>query len=316
MKFSGAAKAAQDAADNQQRVATAAQAAELRQGIGWARAELSRLAMTPGFGSKTVTVVGGKGGSSKTTAAAMLGHYLSAAVRMLTVCVDFNPNLATLVYRFTDQPDRSVGSLVALSKALEEVHYPTELDAFLQPAAGRVHVLHNDFEDASAVAGLGRSELDAVRARLSQLAQLVIIDTGNSLTDQFFTAAVTGTDHLVLALEGDADALRTARKGYDELVKLGHQQQLSTATVIIGVRYPDLDPASLGWAHQWWNDKCGAAFLVPYDPVLAGGGVIDWPGLAPETELAFLHACVHAGRMFTTPPAPAPAPRHYTEAAQ
>ena len=58
MRLSGAAKAAQDAANEQQRVA---QAVELRRGIGWARAELSRLALTPGFGSKTVTVVGGKG---------------------------------------------------------------------------------------------------------------------------------------------------------------------------------------------------------------------------------------------------------------
>lgn len=313
MKLPGNVKAAaaQAAAEERRR---AAQVAERRQGIGWAWGELSHLALTSEFGSKTVTVVGGKGGSNKTTAAAMLGHYFSAVVRMLTVCVDFNPNLATLVYRFTAQPDRGVGSLVALSKTLQDVHYPRELDAFLQPATGRVHVLHNDFEDVSAVAGLGRAELDAVRARLSQLAQLVIIDTGNSITDQFFTSAMTATDHLVLGLEGDDDALRTARKGYDELVKLGHEQQLSTATVVIGIRYPDLDPASLDWAYQWWNSRCGAAFLVPYDPVLAGGGVIDWAGMAPETEWAFLQACVHAGRMFTAAPPTSP-PRHYTDAA-
>ena len=303
------AAAAQAAAEEQQR---AAQVVELRQGVNWTRAELSNLAMTAGFGSRTVTVAGGKGGSNKTTVAAMLGHYFSQVVRMLTVCVDFNPNLATLVYRFNAQPDRGVGSLVALAKAVTEVRFPTELDAFLQPAAGRVHVLHNEFEDVSAVAGLGRAELDAVRARLSQLAQLVIIDTGNSLTDQFFTCAITGTDHLVLGLEGDDDALRSARKGYDELVKLGYERQLSTATVVIGIRYPDLDPASLAWAHRWWNDKCGAGVLVPYDPVLAGGGVIDWAAMAPETERAFLQACLHVAQVFTEPPTPSP--RHHSTA--
>ena len=307
MKSFGTSKAAaaQAVADQQQ---GAAHQAELAEAIACAWSELSRLALTPGFGSKTVTVVGGKGGSNKTTSAAMLGHYFSVVVRMLTVCADFNQNLATLVYRFTPQPERSIGSLVALAKVLDEVHYPTELDAFLQPATGRVHLLHNEFEDASAAGGLGRAQLDAVRARLSQLAQLVVIDTGNSITDQFFAAAMTGTDHVVFGLEGDDDALRTARKGYDELVKLGYGRQLSRATVVIGIRYHDLDPASLAWAHKWWNSKCGAAFLVPYDPALAGGGVIDWAALAQETELAFLQACIHVGRMFTQPPAPAPRP--------
>ena len=304
MKLPGTAKAEAAAQILAQEEQAAAYTQQLHHQIGSAWAELSRLALTPGFGSKTVTVVGGKGGSNKTTTAAALGHYFSLVVRMLTVCVDFNPNLATLVYRFTADPNPDVGSLVALAKVLDEVRYPTELDAFLQPAAGRVHLLHNVFEDASAAGGLGRAQLDAVRSRLSQLAQLVVIDTGNSITDQFFTAAMAGADHVVFGLEGDDDALRTARKGYEELVKLGYARQLSTATVVIGVRYSDLDPASLAWAHRWWNTKCGAAFVVPYDPALAGGGVIDWAALAPETELAFLQACVHAGHMFTQPPTP------------
>ena len=51
------AVAAQAAAEEQQR---AAQVVELRQGVNWTQAELSNLAMTAGFGSRTVTVAGGK----------------------------------------------------------------------------------------------------------------------------------------------------------------------------------------------------------------------------------------------------------------
>jgi len=265
-------------------------------------AQLEAAVLTAGAGSRTIAVIGGKGGSNKTTVAASLLHFLSTAVRMLTVGVDLNPNASTLVGRFVARPDAGVGRLVDLAGKVAEVQYPMDLDRFLQPAPGRVHLVHNTGGvDRLRVAGTSCSEVDAVLTRLSLLAQLLVLDTGNSHVDQYFSATIDAADHLVVAALGYTDSLATLEDAFKELDARGYRRQLKTATVVIGIDKPDVDPAELAPAVARWSRLCGAAFLVPYDPALDGGGVIDWAALAPGTRLPLLQACVHAAQAFTRP---------------
>jgi len=265
-------------------------------------AQLEAAVLAAGAGSRTIAVIGGKGGSNKTTVAGGLLHVLSAAVRMLTVGVDLNPNVSTLVGRFVARPDAGVGRLVDLAGKVAEVQYPMDLDRFLQPAPGRVHLVHNTGSvNRLQVAGTSRSELEAVLTRLSLLAQLLVLDTGNSHVDQYFSAAIDAADHLVVAALGYTDSLTALEDSFKELDARGYRRQLKTATVVIGIDKPDVDPAELAPAVARWGRLCGAAFLVPYDPALDGGGVIDWAALAPATRLPLLQACVHAAQTFTRP---------------
>jgi len=305
VKFPGGKAAAAEAArateTNAQEQAWAQYYAAVAGEIEQCVAQLEAAVLTAGAGSRTIAVIGGKGGSSKTTVAAGLLHFLSAAVRMLTVGVDLNPNVATLVGRFVARPDAGVGRLVDLAGKADEVQYPMDLDVFLQPAPGRVHLVHNTGGgvDRLRVAGTSRGELDAV------LTRLLVLDTGNSHVDSYFSAAIDAADHLVVAAMGYTDSLATLEDSFKELDGRGYRRQLKTATVVIGIDKPDVDPAELAPAVARWGRLCGAAFLVPYDAALDGGGVIDWAALAPATRLPLLQACVHAAQAFTRP-----SPRH------
>jgi MinD-like ATPase involved in chromosome partitioning or flagellar assembly len=300
LKLLGGKAAATQAAATEQAWAEyhAAVAAEIQHFL----TQLQAAVLVPAAGSRTIAVIGGKGGSNKTTATAALLHFLSVSVRMLTVGVDFNPNVSTLVGRFVARPEPDVGRLVDLARKVAQVQYPMDLDAFLQPAPGRVHLVHNTGGvDRMAVIGTTRSELDAVLTRLSLLVQLLIIDTGNSHVDQYFSAAIDAADHMVVAALGYTDSLATLEESFKELGARGYHRQLETATVIIGIDKPDIEVAELAPAVARWNRLCGAAFLVPYDAALDGGGVTDWTALAPATLLPMLAACVHAAQVYSRP---------------
>jgi len=307
LKFPGGkaatAEAARAAETNAQEQAWAQYYAAVAGEIEQCAAQLEAAVLAAGAGSRTIAVIGGKGGSNKTTVAAGLLHFLSSAVRMLTVGVDLNPNVSTLVGRFVTRPDAGVGRLVDLAGKAAEVQYPMDLDPFLQPAPGRVHLVHNTGGgvDRLRVAGTSRGELDAVLIRLALLAQLLVLDTGNSHVDSYFSAAINAADHLVVAALGYTDSLATLEDSFKELDARGYRRQLKTATVVIGIDKPDVDPAELAPAVARWGRLCGAAFLVPYDAALDGGGVIDWAALAPAARLPLLQACVHAAQTFTRP---------------
>ena len=318
MKLLGGAAAAEKARAEAERAAeeAAQQQAwdEYHQAVADAIAEcwalLATAALTPGFGSRTIAVIGGKGGSNKTTVTAMLLHVFSQLVRMLTAGVDLNPAVSTFVRRFVTTPDPTVGRLTQLAKDLAQVRWPADLDRYLQPAPGRVHLVHNtNVADPKAVAQIAsRAEIDAVLARLSHLAQLLILDTGNWVAvgghnpaDQLFTAALDAADHVVIAALGSVDALQSLQQSFQQLDSGRYRELLKTATVVIGIDKNDIDPSELAAEVSKWNNNCGAAFVVPYDLVFDGGGLIRWEEMAPATLLPILQACVHAAQVFTQP---------------
>lgn len=282
----------------------AAEAAALDAQIAhtWRAAEAACYAPMPGYGSRTVAVIGGKGGGNKTTASAILIHYLSQLMPRLVVGVDWNPNIGTLSGRLVSHPNPHLERLVELGEKVEQIHHPVDLDAFLQAAPGRVHLVHNDQVGLEKVAAVEPRTLAAVLRRLGQMAKLTVLDCGNSLVDQYARAALDTADHLVIGLLASVDSMKGTQEALVELRGRGYGHAFANATAIVGVSHPNLDPGLVDAVAGWCRGNFGGGVIVvPYDPAL-GSGLIDWAALTPPATLACLQAVAAVAGTFAAPP--------------
>lgn len=256
----------------------------------------------PDFASRTVVSLGGKGGGSKTTSAAWMARVLSDVLPRLTLAVDMNPVFGSLLSRLVAQPAVETGSLVELAHKLDQVHYPTQLAAYLD-VTDRLHVLHNTHVSIAEAKNVTDVELRELLARLALLAQLVVLDTGQDPTDRWMEASMGAADHVVVGATAVQSALRNAHRVITELDGMGWGHLMQSATVIVGVHSPDIDPARVSAQLDWFRDNCGQVFVVPYDPALVMGNLIRWDQLNAATVIPILQAAIHVADSFGEPPA-------------
>ncbi|GGM15990.1 ParA family protein [Nakamurella endophytica] len=267
----------------------------------WSALEAAAYARMPGVASRTVTVVSGKGGGNSTTTAAALVHFLSLVVPRLTVGVDLDPTIGKLRRRLAGQADPDVKALTEFVADAEQVVFPSELMSYLQVASGRVHLMHHDRARRAAVRAMRRPELDVSLARLSQLAQLVVTDLGKQLLDDCAQAGLHAADHLAIGALSTVDSLESTHQLLEELREDDLDDLVAGATVVLGVENPGVDLEELRPAIDWLAESCGGVFVVPYDPALHGGGLINWNELTRESNLGFLRACNHVAGCLARP---------------
>lgn len=282
------------------------------------KADLRSLCMSPwpGRRSRIWAVAGGKGGSLKTTTAAVLAHYIGEAMMLMTVCADLNPDLVTLHDRVIRTPSR--GRLVDLAEVAAKLTYPIELLEYLEFSAyGRELYLTSSGVRRHDVHALQAQQLQEVRFLLSVLAQATIYDTGTTYESAHFQTALGGADQLALGFTAGLDTLGKVGEVFAEIAEAGHVDLLvdqtdpipswhrGGASVLVSVDGPNVQPAQLGQIVDWISVNAGAAFVVPYDPALDSRTVtqlILWDQIAPATEIALLHFVLHAVRSAVTRP--------------
>lgn len=264
----------------------------------------------PGRRSRIWAVAGGKGGSLKTTTAAVLAHYIGEAMMLMTICADFNPDLVTLHDRVVRTPSR--GRLVDLAEVAEKLTYPVELLEYLEHSTyGREFYLTSAGVRRRDVHALPVQQLQEVRFLLSMLAQATIYDTGTTYETPHFQTALGGADQLALGFTAGLDTLGKVGEVFAEIAAAGHADLLADqrdptpswqragASVLLSVDSPNVQPAQLDQIVDWISTNVGAAFVAPYDPALDSRTVsqlILWDQIAPATEIALLRFVLHAVR--------------------
>jgi MinD-like ATPase involved in chromosome partitioning or flagellar assembly len=240
-------------------------------------------------GHKTVGVLAEKGGVGKTTTSYLLGAVLGR-VRGGTVLVhDGNPYSGTLNDRSYDaNHDLTAADLLEDIDRFTETTASGDLINFVRAQGeNKFDVLasQNKASDSRVVNGEGFRKLHNV---LKRFYRLIVVDTGNNVEDDTWKAVTETADQLVIVTILRKDSARKLAALADKLVSMGHGDKLDNAVTIISHASSRHDPDLERRTVEHMKQITRAVHVVPFDPMLDKGDVIDYAALTRESKKAWL----------------------------
>ncbi|MBW3603191.1 MAG: MinD/ParA family protein, partial [Actinobacteria bacterium] len=250
----------------------------------------------PFVGSRTVAVVSTKGGVGKTTTALHLGHTLATVRGDRVVALDANADAGNLALRVPRETD---ATSLDLLHELEEIDDHRALRSFTSQAPSRLEVVAAPL-DPRLTRRLGRHEYDRLLACLSQHYNLVLADCGTGILDPATRGVVQAADALVLVTDARVDGARSLAYLARWLEEHGLARLVADAVVVfngVGQRSRvDVDALERHFAEQ-----VRVVTEVPWDPVLARGGITTASALRPSTRNAYLRLAAAVAADLATP---------------
>jgi MinD-like ATPase involved in chromosome partitioning or flagellar assembly len=274
------------------------------------------LARAPG--SHHIVVACPKGGTAKTTTAAMLGLSLAELRGEIVSVVDANLHLGTLRRRLVSPaatPTRSFRELC--TRALDGDVLPewSALAPYTDVVAG-LRVLRSRTTDSARDECLSFEDFGAGIGLLRRAAQIVISDVGTSANGPVGAAALECASTLVLATELAYDSLELTIEMVSALageplsyrpdpddwsaVSNGRFAPLvQGAIVVVAPGRADAGGEDVTSMVDWLRVVCGGrVFLINRDDHLALGDLIVPSQLQPETAVAYLRVAAAVAARF------------------
>lgn len=269
----------------------------------------AHLARVPG--SHHVAVVGPKGGTGKTTTAAMLATTLAHSRREVVSVLDAANQLGSLRRRLvppTEPPTRSFQEFCVAALAEELAPEWSALAPFVDVPGGLrvLRSLSNSTDE-----DLTPEQYAAGVALLRRAGQLVVSDIGTKANGAVLVAGLSCADTLVIATELAYDALELTiemvsalageplsyRPDPDDWSMLSDGRfagLVQGAVVVVAPGRQSVDATrqrdeNLLAMIEWLRIVCGGKVIrVGHDDHLATGGVLDPRELQPDTVTAYL----------------------------
>ncbi|WP_159848478.1 MinD/ParA family ATP-binding protein [Nocardia sp. CY41] len=246
-------------------------------------------------GQQTIMVANPKGGEGKTIAALMLGSIFGEARGTGVVVWDTNEADGTLGYRAAvAKPPATVAHLLEHAEDLAHPSTPVSaLTAFLRMQPTRAEIL------AAAAPEPGRQltadDCRAIHRVLARFRELLILDTGNNRSRSTWLWAAYTAHLLVIPMTLREDSARVVCQMLASLHRLGLYTLITNAIVVLTV-----PPSGIiakrreAILHALRDHGIRNAVEVPFDPVLADGGIIHHAKLAENTVTAWTRVAAMA----------------------
>lgn len=243
--------------------------------------------------AKTIAVVGGKGGSSKTLTTALLSAVFARLGGAGVLAWDNNQTQGTLGWR-TDQAAHQATVLDLLPEA----------EHFLQPDAQVAALslfVHDQGEDRFDVlrskplelAGrrITPADVDAIQAVASKYYRLVFIDSGTDESDPIWLSMVDNADQLVVATTAQADHAEAAALLLEALEGRDPRSAGLARNAVVVVNQTDTHAGkrSLERISGGFRDLGHTTVVIPFDEALVQGP-LQFGSLRPATRRAWLAA--------------------------
>jgi MinD-like ATPase involved in chromosome partitioning or flagellar assembly len=244
-------------------------------------------------GSRVLAFANPKGGVHKTTATVLAAATVGSVRGRGVVAWDDNELRGTLGLRAgSARHARTIRHLVTeLVEVEAHAGYALaeRLDDFLRHASdGSYDVLAGE-EDPRFARRLDPATVRRVLELLRRTHDVICVDTGNNVESPNWQTVLQAADQLVVTTVPREDAAFTADWMLDLLDEAGMDDMVSNAVTLLSCPSPNPTPLIEDLAAHF-AARTRAVVVVPYDPALESGSLIELSDLQPATQAAWLRA--------------------------
>lgn len=217
-----------------------------------------------------ITVVSGKGGVGVTTMAACIGGVFRECRPENVIAIDADPGFGTLADRIDESPP---GDYTAIINDTDVQGYADIREHLGQNAVGLDVLAGNRTSDQPRP--LVPAMFSGVLTRLRRTHTVIIVDTAPDLEHGVMKPVLECTDTLVFVSGITADRSRPVLRAVDYLRAQGYHELVSRSTVIINHTDASTDEEALAYLAERFTKVGAIVEVMPFDPHLAKGGIID-----------------------------------------
>lgn len=252
-------------------------------------------------GTYSVVVLGGKGGVGKTTTTAAVGSIFASLRNDKTVAIDANPDRAS---NLADRIDPSATSSYKEVLADQDLIRYSDIRAHVgQNKPAGLDVLGNRYQ-ADRPPLTAQIYIDT-HSRLERFYSVLISDSGTDVDHPVIPGLMNQSDALIMVASTATDGAKGAAELMDWAYEANYHGLLQRTVVVINdVRGEQskskrkLVESLVEKFSRWVGPQ--RVFVVPFDPHIASGDVIDIKQLRPETERRFLEIAAKVASGFNS----------------
>ncbi|GAB3186129.1 hypothetical protein GCM10027060_26480 [Nesterenkonia halophila] len=245
-------------------------------------------------GPRTIAVVNGKGGASKTPSTVLLSAVFARAGSQV-IAWDNNQTRGTLGWR-TEQAGHAstvLDMLPDIDRLLGTNAQSADLAHFVhhQPA-DKFDVLRSQPMRLASEQRVHASDVARVHQALAKYYRLLIMDSGNDESDPMWLRMIELADQIVVATTTRADHAEAGALLLDSLADSDdpHSRHLAdTAVAVVSQAEPKAPAGDLSRIAEGYRGIARDVVQIPFDPAIVDGH-LSFEALRPSTQRAWLRA--------------------------
>ena len=245
-------------------------------------------------GPRTIAIVNGKGGASKTPTTAMLSAVFARNGGSGVLAWDNNETRGTLGWRTEQgQHEATVQALLPNAATLMSAEArASDLTGYLHhQVADKYDVLRSNPNILAEDQRLTMSEFDAIHSVAAKYFRLMFIDSGNDESADRWRRMIDRADQIVIATTARGEHAEAGALLLEALRERGeHSAQLARdAVVVVSQADHKAGSAQAEKVADGFRSMARAATVIPFDPAMRAGK-LAYDALKPETQRAWLAA--------------------------
>jgi MinD-like ATPase involved in chromosome partitioning or flagellar assembly len=217
-----------------------------------------------------IGVVSGKGGVGKTTMTACIGGVFRECRPENVVAIDAAPGFGTLAGRIDEAPP---GDYTAVLNDTDVQGYADIREHLGQNSVGLDVLAGNRASDQPRP--LVPSMFTGVLSRLRRTHNVIVVDTSDDLEHPVMKVVFDACDTLVFVSGLTADTSLPVTRAIDLLRSMGYHELVSRSMVILNDTRNKYDHDAHRYLTERFAQSGATVELMPHDPHLARGGIID-----------------------------------------